>query len=841
MLTACGNKSRDELMLQGKQFSEQGNYNGAIVAYKNILEKYPNDMPAHMALGEAYLYSGKVDQASAQLALVVQASPDTPGIALLTAQIRNAERKPDLALEALAPLLESQDPPAEALEQAGHAMILKGQFSQAQQWYEKAVARSAQSSKARLGLAECLLQSGRLADAKSQLDEALRTDSKNRDVLFMLTRVQMLQNDEDGVIETYGKLTKYYPNDLRARYGEAFLRLSKKNDIKFAQTVAAELIKKFDKAPEGYKLDGLVHLTKHENEQAADAFLSASTRRHDLDTEIFLAQAYTGTGNLDTAITHLQTALSRYPDLTVPRRMLATIYMRQNRLDEAIAETQKIFEKSPSDETGERILAEALVEKREYDKGLEVFSRLSEKQGEPPIVYEKKGLLLAMKGEDAAAEKELRRAVELGGAQLEPRMYLASFLATKNRVDEAVEILGNGDVEGPGAALSCNAMAKLRLRQGRLDEATGLLEKAKKIDPSVLTTYYNLAALHTAAGKLDQAAGEYEAALAVKPDDPRALAGASGCWEALGDMAKAQALLERAAKSRTPQASLALANFFIRHSENPNALTVLENCLDATPDAIPAWLLKSKLLAAGGDQAKAIAALDRVETLNQRLGLLEKSKYYLSQKNPSKALEIAGKLKDMNPHSGDYYLPLAEIQQIAGQPDAARTTLMTALREDPGNSKVFAALAEIEAKLGHTREALAFLDQAAAAGMDPSAVHTSKGLIFHHDGNPKAAEDQYEEALRYKETQPIALNNLAMIYADQKGNETKALELAVRACSLQSGNASLLDTLGYALLKNGRGKDAVSVLERAKKITPDNPDIDKHLAIAREIEPGPVQ
>lgn len=838
LLNACGNKSRDELMLQGIQLVEQGNSKGAIVVFKSLLEKYPGDVPASMALAEAYVATAKLPQAESELKAIMQKAPSTPGLSVLMAKILIAQRKPQEALDALKPVLEAPNASGEAWEQAGHALMLLGWFDEAQRAYQKALSISGSLSKSRIGLAESYFQRKLTDQAKREIDLILVDSPKNQTALHMLAQIQILGNDDDGVIETYGKIGQLYPADVRARYMEAFLRLSKKQDVDYAQAVSTALIGEFPKAPEGFKLKGLAYLAKNEGALALEPLLTAHKLRPDIDTNLFLAQTYLALGNLETAVSHLQSILSVKPDLEGPRRMLASIYLRQNRLDEAIAETQKIFEMSPSDIGGQRILADALVAKKEYDKGLDMFTKMSEQPGSPPVVFLKRGMLLAMKGDNAGAEVDLRKAVEAGGKALEPRLYLSSFLAGQNRIDEAVEVLNSGVTEGAGAALAYNGMAKLRLRQNRLDQAKELLDKAKQVEPKVMVTYYNIAALEAASGKIDKAAAEFEAALAVSPDDLRALGGAAGAWESLGDYAKAQALLERAAKSHNPQPSLALASFLMRRADNAKAIVVLDEMLAANPRDVSGWLMKSRIHAITGDQEKALSALGRVESIDQSVGLLEKSKYYLAQKKPDQALETAERLRTMNTRSGNYALPLAEIQEIVGRVDAAKATLRNVLRDDPSNTRVLTALANIEARTNNFPEALGLLDKSIAAGMDPGLGNALKGVTLQQQGDLKGAQEQYEKALRFQERQPLALNNLAMIYADQAGQATKALEMAVKAYTLESNSASVMDTLGYALLKNGRAKEAVVVLERAKKLMPTNKDIDTHLEMARASGPA---
>jgi len=835
LLFSCQGQSQERLMAEGRLLAQQGNFRGAIVVYKNLLEKYPSDATARRALVDAYLRTAKLEQAAEELATVTRFAPDAPDTLVLTARVRNAENKPDQALEVLQPLLSTPAAPAEAWEQAGTARLLQSRFGEAQAQFEKALSLAPTLAVARLGLATSLIQQQQLERAKTEIETLLRTSPKDRAALYLLLQLELQAHDTKAASEIYDTLADAYPADLRARYGQAFARLTQKNDLAFAEATATDLIQKNTKAPEGYKLKGLVALMRKQYPQALTSLLQALKFRQDTDTHIFLAQTYLSLGNLETAADHLQAVISAVPDATEPRRMLASIYMRQNRLDEALSEINKLLDKAPNDAVGERLLGDTLVAKHEITKGLEIFSKLSEQEGQPPVVHLKKGLLLSMQGEDAAAEKELRKAIDLAGNNLEPRLYLSRFLASKNRLDEAVDILGQGDARGPNAALSRNAMAKLRLQQGHTDQARTLLEEAKRLSPETLITYYNLATLHIAQGELAQAVSEFDAALAVNPTDQRALMGAAGCREALGDQAGARELLERATKSQSPSAYLQLAQFLIRRHDNAGALDAVEKCLSIAPNLIPAWQLKARLLATTGDQEKTLAALNSLETIQQRTGLLEKAKYYLSLNQPEKALGMATKLRELNKQSGDYHLPLAEIQVILKQLPAARESLQNALREDPDNPRVLAALADVENRLGHTEAALALLDRAMAAGMDPATGQSVQGAIQQQAGDVQAATAHYEKALRYKSEQPLALNNLAMLYADQHGHEAQALEMALQACALLPGDPAALDTLGYTLLKNNRGKDALKVLERAKTLRPDNADIEKHYEMARDM------
>lgn len=829
----CQSQTREEMMSQGIKLASEGNNKGAAVVFASILEKHPGDQPAELALAEAYLKIGKPQQAASMAAKVLAKTPDSTQALLITAKARLSERDPENAYAVLEKVLSSPNPPSEAWELSGQHHFMKARYGEAMADFEKAIAASPSNLTARTALVECLIALDDNGHAQIELDALLAADPANKEGLYLQAQLQTRRGEEDALIATFAAISRHHPLELRARFAEAYLRLTRNNDVEFARKKAASLIETFKNSPEGYKLQGLVFMATQEPQQAVEPLHKALRLRPDVDVNIYLAQAYSALGNDETAINHIQAALTQAPDHVVPRRMLAAIYLKQKRLDEAISETGRIFKASPGDGQGQAILAEALLAKRDYDKGLAAYEEIAKTNSDNPDVYLKKGMLLALKGKDAEAEADLRKSVELGGEALEPRLYLSSFLAGKKRLDEAAEALQGTKQGAPESALALNAIAKLRLRQGRLSEASELLNKAKAADPGLLMTYYNLAALSIATGKGEEAGRQFDEALAQSPTDIRSLLGAAAAREVKGEHAKAQEFYSRAAATGLPQGALALAEFHLRRDDKPKALLILDESLSKSPDALALWLLKSRVHASLGEHEKALAVLSRVETMNQPLGLRERVKFYLAAKNKDKAMEAATRLRDINPRAGEYSLPLAEVQEITGDRETARKTLVRALREDPKSQQALLMLSGLEAKDRRFPEALALLDKAILAGVNPAAANTMKGMIRQQAGDPGGAARDYETALRHDERHVLALNNLSVLYADKADSAGEALELAMRAYAMEPHNAAVLDTLGYALLKNGRTKEALVALQEASRLMPGNAEISRHLELAR--------
>ena len=108
----------------------------------------------------------------------------------------------------------------------------------------------------------------------------------------------------------------------------------------------------------------------------------------------------------------------------------------------------------------------------------------------------------------------------------------------------------------------------------------------------------------------------------------------------------------------------------------------------------------------------------------------------------------------------------------------------------------------------------------------------AKAVSLDQAGDKRQAKALYERILVSDEKYVPALNNLALIlldvYADYKG----ALELAVKGFRLKPNDPRIIDTLGYALLKNGQIEKSIVFLEKATSLLPKEASVHFHLAQA---------
>ncbi|MBK8186867.1 MAG: tetratricopeptide repeat protein [Cellvibrio sp.] len=100
-------------------------------------------------------------------------------------------------------------------------------------------------------------------------------------------------------------------------------------------------------------------------------------------------------------------------------------------------------------------------------------------------------------------------------------------------------------------------------------------------------------------------------------------------------------------------------------------------------------------------------------------------------------------------------------------------------------------------------------------------------MLQQEKGQTNEAIDAYEKVLRAQPDNQIAMNNLAWLYID--GHPEKAEKLASVVFARAPDAVDIIDTYGWILFKNGKVKEALPLLEKASRLSPDNALIKEHL------------
>lgn len=175
---------------------------------------------------------------------------------------------------------------------------------------------------------------------------------------------------------------------------------------------------------------------------------------------------------------------------------------------------------------------------------------------------------------------------------------------------------------------------------------------------------------------------------------------------------------------------------------------------------------------------------------------------------------------------------------------SAQKSFDEALRQRPKDPKLVLLIAQEWVKYGRWREAKRVLERAADA-RPTSEIYTQLAVCYHNLDDLKRAEQAYLKALELDPRNPLALNNLGYMWADQGRNLQQAIRMLEEANRLTPDQPYIMDSLGWAYYKQavvdaeaGKAQNARRLLvkaqllvEKAVDASPGQPEQHYHLGM----------
>jgi tetratricopeptide (TPR) repeat protein len=685
-------------------------------------------------------------------------------------------------------------------------------------------------AKTRLELAAVYAFAGKDTKAKGLLEELTQSDPKNARPLFMLADLEKRSGHADRALEIYRMIMANDSSDTLAAY-KAGIILIEKEELDKAEKVADDLLNRFPKRADGHRLKGLVSYQRKQYAEALNHLQSSLKISPNLEAYQFLGLCYYNRGELESALSQFRKILDTTPDARQARLMTGAILLAQKRLDDAVTEIQKVLQKDDKDAVARNLLGNAYMAKGMFDDGMREFNKAT--KIDPKIVdaYMKKGYFYFSRGKNAEGEIELSSAVQAAPDVLNSRALLALYNLRVGRPDKALTVLKAGLTGKKSDALLYNGIAAVYFSQNKPDEGLKNIQKAKDVDPSFPASYQNLATYFAATGKYEKAINEYSSLLRTDPQNFRAMLGLAGLHEIRGNDSEALGYYQKATETKQSIAFLAKAGYHLKKHEVSKAFMVLEEALKIDARNVAVLEMKGRLLVSEKKYKEAIKVFEELETVNSDAGVTLKIGAYVAMKDTAKAVDLARRIKERYPSSARGYMVIGSIYESQKQYANAISEVNSGLRVDGNNAHAIVYLGNLYEASRDYNQAMKAYEDAIHKKPDFVPALFAQGALFDQAGKKKEAIDKYRIVLEKSDTYVPALNNLAYLCASGYGSKEEALRLAITAFKREPGNAGVMDTLGFALLKNGRLADARKVLEIAVNLLPDNPTVAYHLAL----------
>ncbi len=380
----------------------------------------------------------------------------------------------------------------------------------------------------------------------------------------------------------------------------------------------------------------------------------------------------------------------------------------------------------------------------------------------------------------------------------------------------------------PGDAAVQANLATYYLLGGARDQAVAVLEQAAARADSSADYWLGLAraagqvwSLRTAEGRAT-VGGLYEKALALAPDDPAVLESVADFYALNGAVGEAADLYARIVQRRPEhlQAREKLARTLALSGRPDDAAAAWKKLLEIDPQSQTAHEAMAKFTARQGDLAASVR--HRAEAL----------RWNAREETWREALVLARDMLQLE-MARDALVVLERAAFSA--PASPEPPLLSALahRQLKEYARAAAAFARAE------EIALAPAGSTEAPGMLHEGFYYEWGLTSEAAGRLDEAEAKFRKAIELTpadapEKAAKSYNALAYLWLEHDRQLDEARPLVQRALQFEPENAAYLDTLGWFHFKKREFPQAVDVLQRADKASPQPiAEILDHLAQAQ--------
>lgn len=447
----------------------------------------------------------------------------------------------------------------------------------------------------------------------------------------------------------------------------------------------------------------------------------------------------------------------------------------------------------------------------------------------------RRSALLARSGNDADALAELRRLRAGGDDSLPLLLAEAALLDQDGKGEQALELLREGMSRFPDAAADLYLeMAGILQRLDRPAELAALMAEAIAVAPERPTLWLvRLRALAAAGQEQDAAAVAREAdrrfGTGVPGGSPDASAPAAEGLPAgsfvveLADFHARQQRVDKAIALLLPlsvageldlEPSLWLGRMLLGTGRAADGAALVERVVATWPDAARGWFLKGRHAELGEDWNAALRWYRKAVALGPDDGEIRLACI--------RALLVA---REKLP-AGEAAASLAERKRELGEHCTAAAALTS--EQDTGGHMIlgygFRAAGDL------MRAAESFAQAATDEDLRLNAL-IQKSLCHDDLGEDVEAREDLERLRREFPGNAEVANTLGYFLAEKSLDLVRAEAMIREALAADPGNGAYLDSLGWALYRQGRFEDALDYLIQAVNALPEDPVILEHLGM----------
>lgn len=750
-------------------------------------------------LATAFAMQGQSDLAKTSLEAALQADPSHAPAKLLQARQKASQRDFEGALTIVEEIIGQSPKSFEALKLKGDILLYaKSQPDEALVAYQKSVDVKPDFLAGHAAVTTILLQQGKLPEAQKQIG-AIKKFAPNHPQGKYLEAQWAFQNREFKLARDLSQqVLKAAPNNVQG------LQLAGVVELQLNSAVQAEvyLSKALQLAPQLPLARRMLATSYLRTGQTAKALatLQPGLAQPSVDPELLsvAGEAYLQSGDIKKAEDYFAQAAKQDPKNAKKRTSLALTQMMAGQVDSAFIDLQNIAA-SDAGVTADLALISSHLRRQEFDKALKAIEGYEKKQPGKPMAAILQGRTLLAKRDAAGARRSFERALSIDPAYFPAVASLAALDMADKNPESAKKRFEAVVAKDPKNSQALLALAELAARSGAAkDEVAKLIGNAVAANPTdaaprlLLVDYY----LRNKDTKLATSAAQE--AVAAMPDSPEVLDVLGRTQQAAGELNQAITTYNKLAGMlpQSPQPHMRLADLHMAAKNKEAAAQSLRKALEIKPDLQQAQ--------------RGTIMLD------------------VDGKNFQGALATARTMQKQGPAEAVGYALEGDINAAQKNWDAAATAYRGGLKQVSSAPELAIKLHSVLMASGKAIEA----DKLSANWQKDNpkdvafSLYLADGAIARKD--LAGAEKQYLAVIKTQPNNAIAYNNLAWVTGQLK--KDGAVAYAEKANTLAPNQPALMDTLAVLLSEAGDYPKALEIQVKAVSLQPQNPLFKLNLA-----------
>jgi tetratricopeptide (TPR) repeat protein len=697
---------------------------------------------------------------------------------------------------------------------SGDKYFAQGKYKEASLMYRSALKKDAKFGEAYSKLGETELRRGEIREAIGALRRAVDLLPRDENPAGRLADIYL------AIYATPGNHTPVVLNEV--------------------QQLATLLLKRNPNSYHGQRLMGYLSVANNDLPKALAAFEKADQVRPNQPDLLFaMAQTLVQNKELDKAETVVHRIIEKTPHFAPAYDFLIVQYLRNNRHSDADQVMALKLKNNPN-------VVDFIIQEASY-----YFATQRRDQADSVL----QSLL--------AREKTMP----------EGRMKVGDFYARMRDYDKALSIFADGyKLGGPRANDYHVRMALIQIASGRRPEAMQTVQAVLKDDPKNNSALSLRATLELETGdptKTQAAVTDLQALLSRQPNNPVVHYNLARAYQSRGEFDAAKLQYQEALKRpRFLGAQLGMAQVCLAKGEFAHAAESADMALKTDPSSLLAMALKANaqinsgnLIQARADLEQEIVKFPEAPDLQFQLALIN----FAERKFPE-AEKIFLKLLAKYPNDPRLNFATADVLLNTGRGKQALELLQSQLQKAPNNQSMRSAVAstalrtrnlqladseyrkliqaqpknfELYMRLGETlrqegqvQPAIEMLRRGQALAPGNPMANLQLGMTYESAGMHRESVPFYENVLKANGNNPVALNNLAYLLAEDGRDLDRALTYASRAKQQLPNDDNVSDTLGWVYMKKKLADNALTIFKDLVKRNPTNAQYRYHLGMA---------